>query len=227
MKSRILIVEDDRDLGNLLRQYLELNGFEVMRVFDGLEARRILQTQSYHILIVDVMMPNEDGFALAQHLRGQYPGQAFLFVTARNRQEDILQGLRLGAEDYITKPFDADELILRVNNIIRRTKQNDVTDDEYSIGLFRFQRTNLMLISPTGKKTLTGKEAALLHYLYIHRNELISRQDVLANLWGEPDFFNGRSMDVFISRLRKYLSEDTSIRIDSIRGTGFRFTIAE
>lgn len=225
MKSRILIVEDDRDLGNLLRQYLELHGFEITHVLDGLEARKILQTQSYHVLILDVMMPNEDGFALAKHLKGQYPLQAFLFVTARNQQEDILHGLRLGAEDYITKPFDADELILRVNNIIRRTKQNHATDDEYSIGMFRFQRNNLLLISPTEEKSLTEKEATLLHYLYTHRNELISRQDVLFNLWGEPDFFNGRSMDVFISRLRKYLSEDTSIRIESIRGAGFRFMI--
>lgn len=226
MKSRILIVEDDRDLGNLLRQYLELNDFEVTRVFDGLEARRILQTQSFHILIVDVMMPNEDGFALARHLRAQHPDLAFLFVTARNQQQDILHGLRLGAEDYVTKPFDADELILRVNNIIRRTKRNKVTGDEYSIGIFLFQRSNLLLISPTGKKTLTEKEAALLHYLYMHHNKLISRHDLLANLWGDPDFFNGRSMDVFISRLRKYLSEDTSIRIESIRGSGFRFMIA-
>lgn len=218
-------MEDDRDLGNLLRQYLELNGFEVMRAADGLEARKILQTESYHILIVDVMMPNEDGFALARHLREQYPGQAFLFVTARNRQEDILHGLRLGAEDYITKPFDADELILRVNTIIRRTKQNDNTADEYLIGRFRFQHKNLLLISPDGNKTLTEKEAALLHYLYIHRNKLISREHVLVTLWGEPDFFKSRSLDVFISRLRKYLSEDHTIRIDSIRGTGFRFMI--
>jgi len=225
VKSQVLIVEDDRDLGNLLRQYLELHGFEVTRVFDGLEARRILQTQSYHILILDVMMPNEDGFALARHLKGQYPDQAFLFVTARNRKEDILHGLRLGAEDYITKPFDADELILRVNNIIRRTKQNNRTDVEYSIGMFRFQRNNLLLISPTEEKTLTEKEAGLLHYLYTHRNELISREEVLLTLWGEPDFFNGRSMDVFISRLRKYLSEDASIRIESMRGAGFRFMI--
>lgn len=224
MKHRILIVEDDRDLGNLLRQYLELNGFEVTRVFDGLEARTILQTQSYHILIVDVMMPNEDGFTLALHLKEHYPDQHFLFVTARNRQEDILHGLRLGAGDYITKPFDADELILRVNNIIRRIPQNQASD-EYAIGIFRFQPRNLLLISPDEEKSLTEKEAALLHYLYTHRNELIVRHDVLIALWGESDFFKGRSLDVFISRLRKYLLEDTTIRIDSIRGAGFRFTI--
>lgn len=225
MKSSILIVEDDRDLGNLLRQYLELSGFEVARAVDGAEARNILQNQTFHILIVDVMMPNVDGFALARYLKEQYPDQAFLFVTARNRQEDVLHGLRLGAEDYITKPFDADELILRVKNIINRTKKNYIAADEYSIGIFQFQRKNLLLISQTSSKTLTEKEGALLHYLYSHHNELISRQEVLTTLWGEPDFFNGRSMDVFISRLRKYLSEDASIRIESIRGLGFRFTI--
>lgn len=224
MKTRVLIVEDDRDLGNLLRQYLELNGFEVMRVFNGMEARLILQTEVFHILIVDVMMPYEDGFSLAQYLKEKYPNQAFLFVTARNKREDVLRGLQLGAEDYLTKPFDADELILRINNIIKRAARTSGSD-EYSIGIYMFQRHNLLLYSPTTQKTLTEKEAALLHYLYVHRNELINRQDLLKNLWGDADFFNGRSMDVFISRLRKYLSEDASIQIESIRGTGFRFTM--
>lgn len=224
MKVSVLIVEDDQDLGNLLKQYLELNQFRADRVFNGEEARAVLKQKQYDILVLDVMMPKEDGFTLAKQIRQQYPEQAFLFVTARKQKDDILNGLKLGADDYITKPFDADELILRITNILRRAKPA-ITKDIYEIGIYRFDPKNLLLISPTVEKILTEKEAALLLYLNTRRNELVPRKEILTTLWGEPDFFNGRSMDVFVSRLRKYLAEDGTIQIDSIRGVGFRMII--
>lgn len=223
---RVLIVEDDLDLGNLLKQYLELNSFFVNRVFDGIEAREELKRNEYDILILDVMMPREDGFELAQKIQIQYPNLPFLFVTARKLKEDVLTGLKLGADDYITKPFDADELILRIKNILKR-KQNVILSktDTFKIGIFTFEPENFALISSNSTKILTEKEVQLLSYFIQHKNQLIKRNDVLSHLWEEADFFSGRSLDVFVSRLRKYLSEDSSIQIESVRGVGFRFLV--
>lgn len=223
---KVLIVEDDLDLGNLLKQYLELNSFSVNRVFDGIEAREELKQNEYDILILDVMMPREDGFELAQKLQIHYPSLPFLFVTARKMKEDVLAGLKLGADDYITKPFDADELILRIKNILKR-KQNSVPPkiESYQIGIFTFEPQNFALISLNSTKKLTEKEVQLLSYFVQHKNQLIKRNDVLSHLWEEADFFSGRSLDVFVSRLRKYFSEDPSIQIESVRGVGFRFLV--
>ncbi len=216
------------DLGNLLKQYLELNQFQVHRVFNGVEARAELKQNSYDILILDVMMPQEDGFTLAEKLQKSHPDLPFLFVTARKLKEDVLTGLKLGADDYITKPFDADELILRIQNILKRKTvpnlQNESKKPEiYSIGKFTFEPQNLILKTEKSERTLTEKEAELLNFLYQHKDRIIKREEVLNHLWEEADFFTGRSLDVFISRLRKYLSEDDSVQIESIRGVGFRF----
>lgn len=220
----VLIVEDDLDLGNLLRQYLELNKFRVHRVFNGVEAREELKQNNYDILILDVMMPKEDGFTLATKLQNSYPDLPFLFVTARKMKEDILTGLKLGADDYITKPFDADELVLRIQNILRRKNKPEISKPEiYSFGKFTFEPGNLMLKTEKSERILTEKETQLLSFLIQHKDRIIKREEVLNHLWNEADFFSGRSLDVFISRLRKYLSEDSSIQIESIRGVGFRF----
>ncbi len=224
MSNKILIVEDDPDLGNLLKQYLEMNGFTVFRVFNGREALDEVKINHYDLLILDVMMPQEDGFSLAAKLNTFFPELPFLFVTAKKMREDVLQGLKLGADDYIVKPFDADELILRIRNILKRVKnlpQEKVS--LFSINAYTFDYKNLKLIFGDTTKLLTGKEAQLLYYLCMHQNQLIKREEILTYLWNEPDFFNGRSMDVFISRLRKYLSADPSIHIESVRGIGFRF----
>lgn len=223
---RVLIVEDDLDLGNLLKQYLELNKFQVHRVYDGVEAREELKQNEYDILILDVMMPKEDGFTLAQKLQSAYPDLPYLFVTARKMKEDILTGLKLGADDYITKPFDADELILRIQNILKRKRKAELPKvDVFQIGIFTFEPENFTLRSISSTKTLTEKEVQLLSYFIQHKNQLIKRNDVLNHLWQEADFFSGRSLDVFVSRLRKYLSEDPSIQIESVRGVGFRFLV--
>ncbi len=207
--TKILIVEDDLDLGNLLKQYLELNKFQVHRVFNGIEAREELKKNTFDILILDVMMPQEDGFTMAEKLQKSHPGLPFLFVTARKMKEDILTGLKLGADDYITKPFDVDELILRIQNILKRNAKPE----------------NLTLKTEKSERTLTEKEAQLLEYLLEHKERIIKREEVLNHLWEEADFFSGRSLDVFISRLRKYLAEDSSVQIESIRGVGFRVLV--
>ena len=225
MNINVLIVEDDVDLGNLLKQYLELNGFKSNRVYNGIEAREELSRQAYDIVIIDVMMPKEDGFTLAEKMVQIYPELPFLFVTARIMKEDVMKGLKLGADDYILKPFDADELVQRVKNILKRVKPLPVNQQEFiAIGIYTFNPDNLRLASPEGEKILTQKEAALLSYFCQHQNQLIKRNDILNHLWQNADFFNGRSMDVFVSRLRKHLMEDQSIQIESIRGLGFRFT---
>jgi DNA-binding response OmpR family regulator len=224
MKAKVLIVEDDIDLGNVLKQYLELNDIAVHRVFNGLEAREELRQNSYDILVIDVMMPVEDGFTLAEKIGLSNPGLPFLFLTARKLKADVLHGLKLGADDYILKPFDADELILRIQNILKRTGQQIPSQDQpIQLGLYRFDPVNLQLSSANSEKMLTEKEAQLLLYLYQHRNRLIKRNEILTHLWMEPDFFSGRSMDVFITRLRKLLAEDSNLQIESIRGIGFKF----
>ncbi len=225
MKIKILIAEDDIDLGHLLCQYLRLNDFEVHRVFDGDEAISELKQNHYDIVIIDVMMPKVDGFTFAQHLTKQYPNLPFLFVTARKLKEDVLQGLKLGADDYIVKPFDADELILRIRNIIKRAQPQVSDIRNLSIGKFMFDPQNLTLFHDSTTRQLTEKERDILLYLYEHRNQVIKRSDLLDRLWAESDFFTGRSLDVFITRLRKILAEDPSVRIESIRGIGFRFCI--
>ncbi|TWI95614.1 DNA-binding response OmpR family regulator [Mucilaginibacter frigoritolerans] len=225
MKTKLLLVEDDYDLGFHLKEYLEMNGFIVHQVFNGEEARAAIKRDLYDVLVVDIMMPKEDGFTLIEKLKPSYPQIPFLFLTARTLKGDIIQGLRLGADDYIHKPFDPDELILRIENILRRTNLQRKSDFEIiEIGLYRFEIKNQRLISPTFEKTLTEKEADLLLYLFERQNQLIKRNDILVHLWKEPDFFSGRSMDVFVTRLRKLLSEDSKIQIESIRGLGIRFS---
>ena len=228
MSASILIVEDDIDLGHLLQQYLRLNHFQARQVFNGVEARAALLQQRYDVLIIDVMMPQEDGFQLAEKLVRNYPELPFLFVTARKMQEDVIQGLTLGAEDYIVKPFDADELILRLKNILKRSRNTpEVQQRIFAIGNYQFDPQNMHLSIHSSSVLLTEKESQLLHYLCIHQNRLIKRTDILSYLWKEADFFNGRSMDVFISRLRKYLAEDPNVQIENVRGVGFRFLVKD
>lgn len=221
--QKILLVEDDIDFGDLLMQYLSLHNFQVERVFNGLEARNVLKQTKYDIILLDVMMPKEDGFTLAKTLQHEYADLPFLFVTARKLKEDIKKGLSLGADDYIVKPFDADELILRIKNILKRTQKHiKPVISSYKIGIFTFEPENLLIYSSNTQKRLTEKEASLLLYLIQHKDTLIKRNDILLYLWDEVDFFKGRSMDVFMTRIRKYLSEDPNLHIESIRGVGYR-----
>jgi DNA-binding response OmpR family regulator len=216
---KILLAEDDIDFGNILSQYVSLSGFEVALARNGREAWDMFHTIKPDICVLDVMMPEMDGFTLAEKLRAEEPGIPFIFLTAKSLREDMIRGLKLGADDYITKPFDPEMLMLRINNILRRVYS--VVEDEYSISRTTMKYNSLELITPAGRERLTLREAQLLRHLMINRNKPLTREQILTEIWGQDDYFLGRSMDVFISRLRKYLSADHGLALRTLRGLGF------
>lgn len=229
--KRILLAEDDIDFGTMLKQYLELNKFEVVWAKDGNEGMEHFQNGEYNICILDIMMPIMDGFTLAEKIIDINPEVPFLFLTARKTKEDRIKGLKLGADDYIVKPFEAEELILRIKNIMARAAQQQTIredlpmDEIITIGKYDFDPSNLELLFKDTIQKMTEKEARLLYYLYSNRNQLIKREDILQHVWNKTDFFSGRSMDVFITRVRKRLQDDSNISIDSVRGIGLEFNI--
>lgn len=216
---KLLLAEDDIDFGNILSQYLSMSGFEVTLARNGREAWDIFHDAPPDICVLDIMMPEMDGFTLAEKMRAKEPGIPFIFLTAKSLREDMIKGLKLGADDYITKPFDPEMLLLRINNILRRIYT--VVQDEYHISHSTLKYNALELITPSGKEKLTLREAQLLRHLIMNRNKTLTREQILTEIWGEDDYFLGRSMDVFISRLRKYLSPDRGISLRTLRGMGF------
>ena len=227
MNTAVLIVEDDEDLGQLLKQYLELNGFSVVWCVNGQEARAQLEQQLFDIVLTDVMMPVEDGFTFAAGVSLKYPQIPLLFITARKLQEDKIRGLTLGADDYIVKPFDAEELVLRIKNILKRAAIKKKVVTSWHIGHYIFYPDELLLEGPHGRQLLTERESAVLLLLREHSGQLVRKRTILNLLWKESDFFSGRSLDVFVSRLRKYLAGDQRIIIESVRGTGLRLMITD
>jgi DNA-binding response OmpR family regulator len=216
---KVLLAEDDRDFGNILSQYVTMNGFDVILARDGNEAWERFNQEKPDICVLDVMMPEMDGFTLGEKIKKAQPGVPVIFLTAKSLKEDIVRGLKIGADDYITKPFDPEVLILRINNILKRTYSS--TNDEYKISNTVLKFNTLELICGNTKEKLTLKEALLLKYFIVNKNKILAREDILTEIWGEDDYFLGRSMDVFISRLRKYISEDKNLDIRTVRGTGF------
>lgn len=228
-KKRLLLAEDDTDFRNLLAQLLEMFDFEVTTAPDGEAALNTFQKGTFDICVLDVMMPKLNGFDLAEQIIAIKPDTPFIFLTARKLKEDKIRGLKLGADDYIVKPFEADELILRLNNILRRQSRPTVSTaspDTTTIGAYTFHRDRLELSYAGQTQRLTLKETQLIDYLYQHRNTLIKREVLLQAVWGSDDFFSGRSMDVFISRLRKYFKADPSVSIVSTRGVGLEFRVS-
>ena len=226
--KRILLAEDDIDFGNILKQYLEISSYHVTWAKDGDEAFKVFNEDHFDICVFDVMMPKLDGFTLAEKIVSTNPDIPFIFLTARKLKEDRIKGLKLGADDYIAKPFEADELVLRLKNILRRTektRQSLQSINTISISEYVFNTQRLELSFKDYQKQLTQKEAELLVYLYNNQNKILKRQDILNAVWENDDFFSGRSMDVFISRLRKYLKHDPSISLKSIRNVGLEFRV--
>lgn len=216
---KVLLAEDDRDFGNILSQYVTISGFDVTLGRDGKEAWELFNTDKFDICVFDVMMPEMDGFSLAEKVKEIQPDIPLIFLTAKSLKEDIVRGLKIGADDYITKPFDPEVLILRINNILKRSYSS--SNDEYKVSDTVLKFNTLELISVGNKEKLTLKEAQLLKFLIINKNKILAREDILTEIWGEDDYFLGRSMDVFMSRLRKYVSDDQNIDIRTVRGTGF------
>jgi DNA-binding response OmpR family regulator len=216
---KVLIAEDDRDFGNILTQYVTISGFDVTLGRDGKEAWELFNQDKPDICVLDVMMPEMDGFTLAEKIKEAQPDVPVIFLTAKSLKEDIVRGLKIGADDYIIKPFDPEVLILRINNILKRAYSS--SNDEFKVSQTVLKYNTLELICENSKEKLTLKEAQLLKYFIINKNKILAREDILTEIWGEDDYFLGRSMDVFISRLRKYVSEDKNIDIRTVRGTGF------
>jgi len=216
---KVLIAEDDRDFGNILMQYVTISGFDVTLGRDGKEAWEMFNKDKPDICVLDVMMPEMDGFTLGEKIKEAQPDVPLIYLTAKSLKEDIVRGLKIGADDYITKPFDPEVLILRINNILKRAYSS--MNDEFHISSTVLKFNTLELICGNTKEKLTLKEAQLLKYFIINKNKILAREDILTEIWGEDDYFLGRSMDVFISRLRKYISEDKNIDIRTVRGTGF------
>jgi len=234
-KIRVLLAEDDFDFGSILKQYLEIHNFDVSWALDGKEALDNFKSSQdgtirpFSICVFDVMMPKMDGFTLAEKVISMNPEIPFVFLTAKKMKEDKIQGLKLGADDYIVKPFEADILVLRLQNILKRVQRTTVSvkkASSFHIGNYVFDPINHQLQLNGKVQRITEKEAQLIQYLFSNKNELVKREDLLINVWGNDDFFSGRSMDVFISRLRKYFNQDSSITIESTRGIGLTFKIA-
>lgn len=225
-KAHLFYVEDDESLSFVTRDNLEIAGYLVTHVSDGQEALDILKSgKKFDLYILDVMLPNIDGFSLAQEIRKRDEQTAIIFLSAKSMKQDRIHGLTLGADDYITKPFSIEELILKVEIFLRRTKYANLMklSTPVGIGKYEFDHKNLNLGLNGINENLTQREADLLKLLYENRNQVIRRSYILETLWGKDDYFLGRSLDVFVSRLRKFLCEDPELKIENIHGVGFRF----
>lgn len=229
MKVKILLVEDDTNLGFVVSDQLRSDGYEVTLCSDGAEGFQRFNQEKYHMCILDVMMPKKDGFTLATDIRKMDKSIPILFLTAKSNDEDKVQGFKSGGDDYLTKPFNVEELQLRVAAMLRRVNITPEAEekDTYSIGTYNFDTTNFTLIHPKFEKTLTKKEAHILKILCKFINQVVAREVVLNAVWGQDDYFVGRSLDVFITKLRKYLKEDSSIQISNIHGIGFKLEVVE
>lgn len=223
-KVKVLLAEDDLSLGYVIKDNLQDAGYEVVLCPDGQTAIEKFDKTQYDICLLDVMMPNKDGFTVARKIRQLSDMVPILFLTAKSMEEDKVKGFLTGADDYITKPFSMQELLLRMEVFIRRTRKLHADSiQEYSIGQMKFSYTDLKLRTQTDTFTLTQKEADLLKFLCEHANHILKRDEVLLNVWGKDDYFLGRSMDVFMTKLRKYFRTDPNIVLETIHGVGFRF----
>jgi two-component system, OmpR family, response regulator len=223
-KYRILLCEDDQNLGMVLKNYLELNDYDVTLERDGRLGLAAFQREKFDICLLDVMMPNMDGFTLAEEIRDVDPDIPLFFLSAKTMKEDIIQGYKLGADDYITKPFDSEVLLLKIKAILKRNEEltRESENIEFDLGKYHFNPKLRQLIVDGRTQTLSPKENELLKMLAEHKNDLLPRERALKKIWGSDTYFNGRSMDVYIAKLRKYLKEDSNIEIVNIHGNGFR-----
>lgn len=228
-KISILLAEDDSNLSTVLVDYLDMLGYKVTLCKNGQEALAVFKKKHFDLCLLDVMMPKKDGFSLAEDIRKENEEVPIIFLTAKSLKDDRVKGFTVGCDDYITKPFSTEELSLRIKAILKRCTIRSRTGEgpagNYKIGKFTFDPVNMLLKSDEGEKHLTRKESALLKLLIEHRNQIMPRETALKKIWGGNDYFIGRSMDVFIAKLRKYLKEDPSITIVNVHGTGFKLEI--
>ncbi|MFZ4400371.1 MAG: response regulator transcription factor [Bacteroidales bacterium] len=231
-KAKILLVEDDPNLSLILVDYLELLTYETVLCKDGVHGLNMFKSTHFDLCLLDVMMPKKDGFTLAEDIRKLNQEIPIIFLTAKSLKEDRIRGFKAGCDDYITKPFSTEELSLRIDAILKRCmiKSNLSAIEKqivFQLGIFTFDYTNMTLISPNVKYNLTRKEVDLLKMLCDNKNLLLKRETALKTIWGDDNYFIGRSMDVFITKLRKYLKADPNISITNIHGAGFKLEIEE
>ena len=227
-KPKILLCEDDTNLGMVLKNYLELNDFEVVLERDGRLGLAAFQREKFDICLLDVMMPKMDGFTMAEEVRDINPDVPLFFLSAKTMKDDIIQGYKLGADDYITKPFDSEVLLLKIRAILKRNEEQhrEEVNAEFDMGKYHFNPRLRELTLEGNVQVLSPKENELLKMLCEYKNDLLPRDIALKKIWGSDTYFNGRSMDVYIAKLRKYLKEDSTIEIVNIHGNGFRLVAA-
>ena len=221
VKHKILLAEDEEALGLIVKESLETRGFDVIYCCNGEEAKAAFISEQPELLVLDVMMPKKDGFALVQEIRQLDQWVPIIFLTAKSRTEDVVEGFGYGANDYLKKPFSMEELIVRMKALLGR-KSSPKTPEVLNIGQYSFDPDKQILVYADQSELLTHRESQLLHILYQHKNDLTDRKYILQTLWGSDDFFNARSMDVFISKLRKKLADDPNIKILNVRGYGYK-----
>lgn len=223
----LLYVEDDDTLAFLTKDSLELNRYKVVHCRNGDEAIRAFRENKIDLCILDIMLPGKDGFEVAAEIRKYDQQVPILFLSAKTLKEDRIKGLKLGADDYIVKPFSMEELILKIGIFLHRSKKAGLNNSHFQLGGFLFDPRNYTLALNGKEEVLTQRESELLKLFSENRNTVLTRQQILKNLWGDDDYFMGRSLDVFISRLRKIISKDPSVQIENLHGIGFRFSVKE
>jgi DNA-binding response OmpR family regulator len=224
-KTKIFYVEDELFLGKIVRESLESRGFEVIMESDGGKATEVFKRSQPDICVLDVMLPNKDGFTIADEIRDINEDVPIIFLTAKTQTEDVVKGFTLGGNDYIRKPFSMEELIVRIQNLLRNKTEGPqkISGDSVSMGKYKFQVNRQVLNNGKEDKKLSYRESELLKVLYMNRDKIIDRKDILNLLWGNDSFFNSRNLDVYITKLRGYLKEDPSLEIITIKGIGYRF----
>jgi two-component system, OmpR family, response regulator len=228
VKLKILLAEDDSNLGSLLQDYLSAKGFEVKLAVNGKDAFDLFCKQKFDLCLLDVMMPVKDGLTLAKEIRENDKVIPIIFLTAKSMKEDTLEGFNAGADDYITKPFSMEELQARIQAVLRRSnKQVGLQSEQtlFEIGTLRFNSETQLLASGNKEQKLTTKESQLLRLLALHKNEILDRNYALKLIWHDDNYFNGRSMDVYIAKLRKYLKDDNKVEIVNVHGKGFKLLV--
>lgn len=228
MKRTVLLLEDDPNLGLILQEHLELNGFNVRLAVNGDEGMTAYRGGKFDLCLVDVMMPRKDGFTFAREVRQNDQRTPLIFLTARSMKEDRIEGLKIGADDYVTKPFSMEELLLRIQAVLKRTggeKPVAPSPASFTIGVYAFDYTKRTLTRGKANRKLTAREADLLRLLCLQVNDTLDRSAALKELWGDDTYFNSRSMDVFVSKLRKYLSDDRNVEIMNVPGKGVKLVV--
>ena len=224
--NKILLVEDDLNFGDVLKSYLEMHDYDVTLATDGVAGWEQFKKKTFELCILDVMMPKMDGFSLGRLIREKDVEVPLIFLTAKMLKEDVIEGLKLGADDYITKPFNSEELLLRIQNIFKRSvkKPDEKLPDEFEFGKYHFNFKNRILSYNKGEKDikLSPKEAHLLQLFCVNINDILPRSEALKKIWLEDNYFTARSMDVFVTKLRKYLRNDSDLEIVNIHGNGFQ-----